>query len=94
MGLIVVLVGIKMKEAETKKTNVVLAQALSRQLSFVFLGMVWNLRFFTVWLFMHPSWWDVKVNSEGVLTSKRRISSSSEEWGWEANDNNGECSVT
>lgn len=48
MGLIIVQVGIKMKEVETKKTNVGLAPFLSRQLSFVFPGMDWNLKLFTV----------------------------------------------
>ena len=48
MGLIVVQVVIKVKEVETKKTNVALAPVLSRQLSFVFLGMFWNLKLFTV----------------------------------------------
>lgn len=48
MGLISVQVGIKVKEVEIKKTNVGLAPVLPRQLSFVFLGMVWNLKLFTV----------------------------------------------
>lgn len=47
MGLVIVLLGSRVKEVETYKTNLDLAPSISRQSS-VFLGMVWNVRFFTV----------------------------------------------